>query len=208
MVHCMYHILNVQLQAEIASKISEETSLGTETTILLSMLTVSESKTLREKLISFNKTLARKWESTCERNLCPEVCGSDGLWKKAIVLDPFLKVNQSQSFGSYITMFEIVTDTPTDLEAEFNTYMCEPIPDNLEIEILTFWKSKVAQYPRLSRAALQLLCLPNGSADVERSFSKLRKLQDPSCSSMSEHTLNMQMTLFVNQDLENHFFGY
>ena len=37
-------------------------------------------------------------------------------------------------------MFEIVTDTPTDLEAEFNTYMCVPNPDNVEIEILTFGK--------------------------------------------------------------------
>ena len=96
----------MQLQAEIASKISEEIPLGTETTTLLSMLAISESRTLREKLISFNKTLARKWELACEHNLRP-----DGLWKKAIVFDPFLKASQSQNFDSYISMFEIV-DTP------------------------------------------------------------------------------------------------
>lgn len=69
-------------------------------------------------------------------------------------------------------------------------------------------ESKVAQYLELSRAAPQLLCLPNGSADVDCSFNKLWKLQDTSHSSMNEHTLNIQMTLFVNQDLENHFLGY
>ena len=63
-------------------------------------------------------------------------------------------------------------------------------------------------YPNLSDVVLQLLCLPNGSADVERSFSKLRKLQDPTRSSMSENTLRMQMTLYVNQDLEGHFIGF
>ena len=62
-------------------------------------------------------------------------------------------------------------------------------------------------YPKLSDAALQLLSLPNGSAKVERSFSKLRKLQDPTRASMTKHTLRMQMTLYVNQDLEEKFIG-
>ena len=90
-------------------------------------------------LIDFNKTLARKWEATCERNLSPDVCGSEGLWKRAIVLDPFLKGGQSKSFNNYISMFKLVTDEPTALEGEFNNYVHEPCPDDPEIEIRRVW---------------------------------------------------------------------
>ena len=99
-------------------------------------------------------------------------------------------------------MFKLVTDEPTALEIEFHNYLHEPCPDNPEIKILKFWKSTAQNCPNLADVALQLLCLPNGSTDVERSFSKLRKLQDPTRSSMSEKTLPMQMTLYVNEDLE------
>ena len=208
LLHCMYHMVNVQLQTEMASKFCEDISLGAETTTLLSILSASDARTLKMTLIDFNKTLARKWEATCERNLSPDVCGSEGLWKRAIVLDPFLKGGQSKSFNNYISMFKLVTDEPTALEGEFNNYLHEPCPDDPEIEILTYWKSMARNYPNLSDVVLQLLCLPNGSADVERSFSKLRKLQDPTRSSMSENTLRMQMTLYVNQDLEEHFIGF
>ena len=79
--------------------------------------------------------------------------------------------------------------------------------------VLTIQKSRSSSstaqnYPNLADVALQLLCLPNGSTDVERSFSKLRKLQDPTRSSMSEKTLRMQMTLYVIQDLEGHLVGF
>ena len=172
------------------------------------LLSASEARTLKSTLIDFNITLARKWEATCERNLSPQVYGSEGLWKKAIILDPFLKVNQSQSFNSYISMFKLVTDEPTALGTEFHNYLHEPCPGNPEIKILKFWKSTAQIYPNLADVPLQLLCLPNGSTDVERSFSKLRKLQNPTRSSMSEKTLRMQMTLYVNQDLEGHFVGF
>ena len=123
-------------------------------------------------------------------------------------MDPFLKAGQSQSFNNYISMFELVTNEPTALEDEFNNYLHEPCPDNPEIEILTYWKNMARNYPNLADVALQLLCLPSGSADVECSFSKLRKLQDPTRSSMSENTFRMQMILYVNQDIEGHFVGF
>jgi hypothetical protein len=208
MLHRMYHKVNVQLQTEIATKASEDISLGTETTTLLSVLSASDARILKNTLIDFNQTLARKWQATCERNLNPDVCGSEGIWKKAIVLDPFLKPSQSQSFSNYLSMFEIVEDDHTVLESEFNNYLHEPCPENPEIKILTYWKGVTQLYPKLSDAALQLLSLPNGSADVERSFSKLRKLQDPTRARMNESTLCMQMTLYVNQELEERFIGF
>ena len=85
----------------------EDTAVGTETTTLLSMLSASEARTL-STLTDFNKTLARKWEATCERNLSPDVYVPEGLWKKANVLDPFMKSGQSQNFNNYISMFELV----------------------------------------------------------------------------------------------------
>ena len=75
MLHCMYHMVNVLLQTEMASKSTEDVSLGTETSTLLSMLSASEARTLKSTLNDFNITLARKWEATCERNLSPEVLG-------------------------------------------------------------------------------------------------------------------------------------
>ena len=75
----IWYMVNVQLQTEMASQSSEDVSLGTETSTLLSMLSASEARTLKSTLIDFNITLARKWEATCERNLSPEVYGSEGL---------------------------------------------------------------------------------------------------------------------------------
>ena len=207
LLHCLFHSVNVRLQTEIASKSSTQLSLGPDTSIILGMLTSANVKQVKENMLTFNNTLADKWRNTCERNLLPDVCGPTGLWKRAIVLCPFLKQTQSQVFSDYISMFMIITEDESDLEPEFNTYLQEPAPENPEIGILDYWQAAAINYPKLSHVALELLCLPNGSVDAERSFSKLRKLQDSTRASMSEKTLSMEMTLYVNQDIEEHFIG-
>ena len=63
MLHCMYHMVNVQLQTEMASKSSEDITLGTETSTLLSMLSASEARILKSTLIDFNIHIGKKMGS-------------------------------------------------------------------------------------------------------------------------------------------------
>ena len=72
-------------------------------------------------------------------------------------------------------------------------YLLEPQSNNPEITTIKYWRGAVQLYPQLSQAALQLLSISTGSVDVERSFSKLRKIQHPTRSSVSAETLRMQI---------------
>ena len=182
MLHQLFHLVNVRLQTEFSSKLSDESQFGANTMMLLSMLSITDASVVKTQLVGFNKTLGEKWQSTCLRNLSEEVCGPDGLWKRAVVFDPFLKLSQCQQFTIYKQLFSLVDDAiPQD---EFDEYLREPIPENPELNAFDFWR---ARYPNLAPCVLQLLCIPNG---VERSFSKLRNLQHPSRSLMSTQNAN------------------
>ena len=150
---------------------------------------------------------ADKWQATCSRNLSATVGGPTGLWKQALVLDPFLKSSQPQVIDDYSLLFNLVTDL-SSIKEEFTAYLMEPVPGNPSITTIEYWHSVQQIYPLLSQPALELLCISTESVDVERSFSKLRKLQHPTRSSMSQETLRMNMTLFFNQDIQNHFCNY
>ena len=207
MLHEMFHLVNVRLQAEFSAKLTDEPQLNADTTMVLSMVSVADASLIKTDLVAFNKSLAEKWQATCARNLKEDVCGPEGLWKKAVVLDPFLKLSQSQDFMSYRDFFGLV-DGDATLKEEFDQYLGEPIPDNPELQTLDFWKAAIPRFPNLSPKVLQLLSIPNGSCEVERSFSKLRNLQNPSRSLMSADKLKMQMTLNINQDIDDYFLGY
>lgn len=205
MFHHMFHLVNARLQAEISAKESDDPQFDSNTAMVISMLTAADATRIKSELIGFNKSLAEKWQATCQRNLSQKVCGPDGLWKQGVVLDPFLKSSQLQQFVMYSDLFSLVYDDISVLQEEFDQYLLEPIPDNPEIDILDFWKAAIPRFPNLAPSVLQLLSIPNGSCEVERSFSKLRNLQHPSRSLMSLETLRMQMTLYFNQDIDNHF---
>ena len=98
--------MNVFLQTEISSKSGGIVSLGPETSAIFNMLSESEATILKQEFERFNAVLADKWQATCQRNLSPEVAGANGLWKQALVLDPFQKPAQSQQFDDYISMFD------------------------------------------------------------------------------------------------------
>uniref|UniRef100_A0A1X7UC00 Uncharacterized protein n=1 Tax=Amphimedon queenslandica TaxID=400682 RepID=A0A1X7UC00_AMPQE len=100
MLHQMYHLVNVRLKVQFSAKLTDEPQLDANTTMVLSMLSVADTSLVKADLVGFNKSLGEKWQATCARNLREDVCGSEGLWKKAVVLDPFLKLSQSQDFMS------------------------------------------------------------------------------------------------------------
>ena len=80
--------------------------------------------------------------------------GPNGLWKQALILDPFLKRCQSQSIQSYTQLFELVTDIPV-IEEEFGKYLLEAEPDNPELTALDYWYNVKQLYPNLSQAAVE-----------------------------------------------------
>ena len=94
----------------------------------------------------------------------------------------------------YKDLFSLVNGDSPEFQKEFDLYLLEPIPENPELCILDFWKASIPQFPNLAPSVLQILSIPNGSCEVERS---LRTLQHPSRTVMSQETLKMQMTLYV-----------
>ena len=206
LLHRMHHIVSINLQSEI-TKYSDEFTLSDDVSSVINMLPVTQAETLKADFKSFGCCLSDKWQATCQRNLSAAVSAPNGLWKQALVLDPFLKSCQPQSIDNYTQLFDLVTQVST-IKDEFREYLLESEPGNPELTALEYWCNVKQSYPHLSQAALELLCISTESVDVERSFSKLRKLQHPTRSSMSEDTLCMLMTLYYNQDIQEHFCNY
>ena len=171
------------------------------------MLPVAQGDKLKADFKVFGHCRCDKWQATCQHSLLSEISCPNGLWKQAIILDPFLKGSQSQPIQTYTQLFQLVTDLPST-ENEFQMYLLEPQTNHPEITTIEYWHGAVQLYPHLSQAALQLPCINTGSVDVEHSFSKLRNIQHPTRSSMSAETLCMQMTLYFNQDFQEHFVHY
>lgn len=206
LLHQMNHIVSIDLQTEMTKYIDDFT-LFHEVTSVINILPLAQAESLKADFKVFGHCLCDKWQATCHRNLSPEVSGPNGIWKQAVILDPFLKGCQSQTLHSYTQLFELVTDMPS-IENEFQMYLLQPVPENPELTAIEFWRNAVQVFPQLSQAALDLLCISTGSVDVERSFSKLRKVQHPTRSSMSPETLRMVMTMYFNQDIQEHFKNY
>ena len=51
-------------------------------TLIISMLSDADVAHIKLELVAFNKSLAEKWQATCQRNLSEKVCGPSGLWKQ------------------------------------------------------------------------------------------------------------------------------
>jgi hypothetical protein len=101
--------------------------------------------------------------------------------------------------------FDLSEESNTQLENEFNDYLTEEIPQNKNIPILDYWISVEHKYPLLSGYAKDLLCIPSGSIDAERSFSMFRNIQTDRRSMISNIHLNMYSILYFNGDIEGYF---
>ena len=163
MFHHMYHLVNVQLQTEISEKLSDDPQFDQSTAMLISMLSAADVAHIKSELVAFNKSLAEKWQATCQRNLSERVCCPSGLWKQGVVLDPFLKSSQPQEFAVYKDLFSLVNGDSPEFQNEFDLYLLEPIPENPELCILDFWKASILRFPNLAPSVLPILSIPNGS---------------------------------------------
>ena len=105
-----------------------------------------------------------------------------------------------------MNMFALVLreEISQELKVEFDQYLADPVPQNFTLQVIDFWNCVSAQYPHLSTVVLQILSIPVSSASVERSFSKLRRLQIPTRANLSVNKLCMQAVLYYNQKLHDH----
>lgn len=88
--------------------------------------------------------------------------------------------------------------------AILNQYLLEASSTNTASELIERWRQPTARYLRLADGALTLLCLANGSSDVQRTFSKLRYVQRPDRSRMKTDKLRMEIVImYVNKDERN-----
>jgi hypothetical protein len=61
-----------------------------------------------------------------------------------------------------------------------------------------FWKTFARELPKLSKLCLMALSIPSSSADVERSFSALRRILTPLRSRMTEENLSIHLRIAYN----------
>lgn len=109
---------------------------------------VAQGDKLKADFKVFGHCLCDKWQAICQRSLLSEISGPNGLWKQAIILDPFLKSSQSQSLGTYTQLFELVTDL-SSIENEFQMYLLEPQLNNPEITTGVVLYSYTLSYHKL-----------------------------------------------------------
>lgn len=173
-------------------------------------ITVTNRNKVELLLTAFHNEIKTKWLSTYNRNLNDDCFGENGLFKKIQVFDPFNKCLQSQDFEYYNNLFLEVSEAEDikSVENEFKEYLSDSIPDNLELEVLKYWSSIEHKYPKLSKIAITFLCIPCGSCDAERSFSKMRDLNIAKRNRMNSETLKMQMLLYFKGDIEERLIHY
>ncbi|KAH7977176.1 hypothetical protein HPB51_026974 [Rhipicephalus microplus] len=194
------HLVNVKLQ-QIVGELSATIGKIDQAKAVLSMLPKCSANLVKTCSGEFCTKLATKWRCTLGRNVSEKEENQQTLWKLGAVLDPFQKRLLGQSFEDYRPLFMSVTDNVDSLNDEFNQYLLEASPTNPAVELIEYWHDSTSRYPRLAKAALTLLCLANGSCDVERTFSQLRYVQRPDRSRMETDMLRMQMIMYVNKDV-------
>jgi hypothetical protein len=200
--HKMYHIINTELTAEFSNSCFDAKS-----SILLTSFKSSEQNELKLITKRFKETLYKKWIQTATSNLDSNVFGENGIFRKSMIFDPFLKKSQNQNFNYYHNLFRNICDDKR-LETEFNQYMTEDLPQNDEIQPLEFWYSKRQLYPNLYKVVVTILSMAFSSIDAERSFSKFRDVLTFKRSSLSVEHLKMYCILYFNGDIEGHFDNY
>jgi hypothetical protein len=193
--HEIYSLANEKLLSTIQTPIPP----------IISSLNLNAQKEVKSLLKIFQNAMTLKWKDTFDRNCDASVFAKNGFLYKIMIFDPFKKCQLTKDFEFYKDLFHNIhsTDDSNELIIEFNSYINSKMPDNLDIEPLEFWKSAQNDYPILSRIAIEYLCIATNSLDAERSFSKLRDVQNLKRCKMTPETLSMQMILYFNGDLEN-----
>ncbi|KAJ8332566.1 hypothetical protein SKAU_G00423550 [Synaphobranchus kaupii] len=178
----VYQILSRDIAAEMARNCASN-YIPERASLFLSMLHVRDQDTLKDGFRSFHKELSQKWQTTVVRNLSQEAFHSEGsFWRVMELFDPHRKSEfTADKFSHYMKImspFVAPNEDKGSMEGEFEAYMAMPPPDSLTITPLEYWRIHRNDFPTLSRTASRILCVPPGSADAERAFSKFGYIQD------------------------------
>lgn len=95
-----------------------------------------------------------------------------------------------------------------DLKFEYQSYINdlkrEPLLERPE-SLFVFWSENHEKYPILSKIALCYLSIPISSAQVERSFSILKKIITPERQSLTVQNLKILVFLYFNNFLPENY---
>lgn len=153
--------------------------------------------------------IKQKWVETSKSNLKKKVFGEKGLLSKL----RFFNYHEKEKFNfDFTDFFDILRrfiqkDQTPNIETEFYQYKYTKVYKHefkLEDDVEFFWKNNSEKFPLLSNAVLQLFSIPSGSACVERSFSKLRKITKDRFW-MENESLEHAIILYYNGDIQNKF---
>ena len=94
------------------------------------------------------------------------------------------------------------TDTPAAAEVrgarELEDYLASPKEDDVELNLLKWWKEKEVKWPALAKMAKQYLAAPASSAGVERVFSAAGKIHGDLRKSLKDDTLKHSLFASFN----------
>jgi hypothetical protein len=166
----------------------------------LGSVTLKIQKEVKNVFNVFQNAISTKWNETYKRNCDKDVFGKNGFLYKLMIFDPFLKSQMPKAFGFYSELFINLIETQdiNDLKTEFDVYIISDIPENKDIDALLYWLSSSQNFPLLSSIAIEYLCIATNSLDAERSFSKLRDIQDSKRNRLNTETRSMEMIMYFN----------
>lgn len=72
-----------------------------------------------------------------------------------------------------------------------------------EFCVFNFWKTFTREMPELSKLAITALCIPASSAEVERSFSTVRRILTAQRNRFTEENLGVHLRMCFNQSTPN-----
>lgn len=175
---------------------------GSTVKAVLAMLPRKISIMVKDSTDTLWEALSNKWNATCVWDL-PETEKGQltqiDMLRLARALDLHQKRLLGTCFEEYRDLFLLVPSALGPVYEGFFHYMKENDPGNCA-DLFMSW-SKCNNYPHLKTAVPSMLCMPTGSCNVECLFSKLRYLQTPSRSSVSDELLKISAMLFINKDI-------
>lgn len=122
-------------------------------------------------------------------------------WRSVQMLDPFkYRINPVNELPKYLLNFSDVRVPPLEF-ARFRV-LCSQIGDAADITPISFWNTNKREMPVLYKLASAALSVPPSSAEVERSFSTLKRLMRPERGRLTEENLGLHLRIMFNARLE------
>ncbi|XP_078518243.1 uncharacterized protein LOC144782856 [Lissotriton helveticus] len=178
LVYQVFSIIGVDVKHLLESRLDDTFSdFGTATCSLLECLPLGKQRSVEDQFRKFYFTMHEKWLAMMHRNVPSPTMAFEvneaSLWYAAQVLDPFRRGEFSPDFSKYSLIFDRF-NTSEGMCTQFNAYVAEPVPENVNLEVHQYWHGKLRQWPELASCVLAVLALPVSSANVERAFSQIK----------------------------------